>query len=52
MVSELVFSPFKNERNDGEDWLVRDNMTENLLISSEIKNQLKKNERVLDVLLA
>ena len=51
-VSALVFSLLKNEWNSEEDWLVVEDMTETLMISTEEKIQLVKNERFLDVLLA
>ena len=34
-VSALVFSLLKNELNVDEDWLVEDDMTETLMISTE-----------------
>ena len=46
LASALLFSLLKNEWNVEEDWLVVDNMTETLMISSQQKIQLVKNERV------
>ena len=44
-VSALVFYLLKNEWNVEEDWLVVDDMTETLMISTQEKIQLVKNER-------
>ena len=51
-VSALVFYLLKNEWNVEEDWLVVDDMTETLMISTWENFQSFKNEIVLEVTLA
>ena len=40
LVSAILFSLLKNEWNPEEDWLVAEDMTENLMISTEEKFNL------------
>ena len=52
LVSALVFSLLKSEWNVEEYWLMVDNTTETLMISTWEKIELREWERVLEVTLA